>query len=347
MLSNIENGNIPPGERLPSESELMKRFEVSRNSIRQAINGLISEKYLYSRQGIGTFCLKRSSSKSMLIALISLRLNSYIFPKIINGCDRVLSSNGYQLLINQSRYNLDEERKILEDLKSKQVDGIIITPVSNHGEKNNADLIRSMEAQGIPIVLLDNEYKDYNFSSVLLNDYEAGKLAAEYLISQGHKKIGVLFSENYTPKVNRKNGVASYLKEFGLPVLTDWIIGIEGQTSGYHTYRQIRRIFDRKKELPTAMVCSSDDESLIFMHHAEKRGIKIPDDISIISFDNSEIAKHTHPRLTSMNHPSEYLGKLAVYRLLEKINHQDIKMNSKTLVESYLIKRDSVKKISS
>ena len=342
LLNNIEVGNIRPGDKLPSESELMQQFSVSRNAVRQAVNLLIKDKYVESRRGIGTFCLKRSLSNSMLVGLISLRMTSYIFPKIIEGCSKALRRNGYELLIHQSHYNLEEEHKILEDLRNREVDGIIITPVSNNGAKTNAELLHSIEAQGIPVVLLDNEYKNERFSSIILNDYSAGYSAAEHLYNMGHRQIGVLYSKNYRPKVIRKDGVLNFLQEKNIPIKDEWLIGIEGQTSAIHTYRQIREIFKTGAPMPTAMICSSDDESLMFIYQAKKHGLKIPNDISIISFDNSDIAKYSDPRLTSMNHPSEYMGELAVSRLLEKIYRNDLSLNSRTVVDSLLIKRNSV-----
>jgi GntR family transcriptional regulator of arabinose operon len=347
IKSNIDSGLIVPGEKLPSETELMARFGVSRNAVRQAINELGSEKLVESKHGIGTFCLRRIQGKTMMIGLVCFRSSSYIFPKIIHGCNKVVQKNGYHLVLNESWYDINNERNILLALSSNKVDGIIITPIQSDTDKNNGELLRKIEESGIPVVLLDNRYPDHSFTNVVLDDYQAGIEAARYLWNCGHRSIGILYSFNYRPKLQRKEGALRFLAEQRTPGSEENIIGIEGQSSAKKTYGQIRDIFRKRTDYPTAFICSGDDEALMFMYVAQKHGIRVPEDISIVSFDNSEMARYSHPRLTSMNHPSEYMGELAATLLLNKIYHPEIVFNSQTVISSQLVKRDSVRILSS
>ncbi len=98
LRSKIESGVIVPGEKLPSESELMAQFGISRNAVRQAINELIKERLVESRQGIGTFCVKRTQGTSMLIAMVAFRISSYIFPRLVSACNQSIQRDGYTLL---------------------------------------------------------------------------------------------------------------------------------------------------------------------------------------------------------------------------------------------------------
>jgi len=342
LKENIEAGRILPGEKLPTEPELMSRFGVSRNSVRQALGELSREKFVESRHGIGTFCIRRTSNRSMLVGLVCLRVNSYIFPRIIQGCNRVVQKNGFTLLINESWYDAAQERRMLLALREKQVDGIILTPVEADGATSNAGLVKEIEESGIAVVLLDNEYAGYNFSSVILDDHGAGRTAAQYLWDRGHRDIGMIFSRNYRPKVLRKDGALEYLREKQITVRPEWIVGIEGQVSPFRTYGQIRELFHMKAAVPTAVICSSDDEALMLIRQAKRAGINVPDDLSVISFDNSDLARFSHPRLTSMDHPSDYMGELAATTLLNRVYHAETLVRTRSVIDSAVVNRDSV-----
>ena len=340
--AGIESGRILPGDKLPSESELIRRFGVSRNSVRQAINELALEGLVETHQGMGTFCTKNSAQRTMNVALVCLRIGSYIFPRIIQGCNRVLQKNGYTLQLNESWYDLAEEKRVLLGLQRKGVDGLILIPVNDGRFATNASLVRALEAGGLAVVLLDNEYAGYDFTSVVLEDFAGGVAGARHLWSVGHREIGVLYSSNYRPKILRKDGVLHFLSSHGADVRDEWIVGIDGQSSPFKTYGQIRALFRQGISLPTAVICSSDDEAIMLMYQARQHGIRVPADLSIVSFDNSHLSKVSQPRLTSVDHPSEYMGELAATMLLNQLRRRQAPVHTRTVIESQLIKRDSV-----
>jgi DNA-binding LacI/PurR family transcriptional regulator len=90
------------------------------------------------------------------------------------------------------------------------------------------------------------------------------------------------------------------------------------------------------------MICSSDDEAIMLMYQARHHGIRIPEDLSIVSFDNSDLSKVSRPRLTSVDHPSEYMGELAATMLLNQMQRKELPLHTRTVIESKLINRDSV-----
>jgi GntR family transcriptional regulator of arabinose operon len=345
LRSKIESGLIVPGEKLPSESELIAQFDVSRNAVRQAVNELTKERLVESRQGIGTFCVKRTQSRTMLIGMVSFRISSYIFPRIVSACNQMVQREGYTLLLNESWYDAALERSVLLSLRKRGVDGIIITPVQEEGKRGNADLLNEFEAEGIPVVLLDAEYPGYDFTSIVIDEIAAGRRAAEYLWERGHRDIGLIYSSNYRPKVLRKEGIATFLDKVGASIREEWLVAIHGQTSAFGTYGQIRQLLASHRSLPTAMICSSDDEALMFMHQARRNRIRIPEDLSLIAFDNSDLARYSFPRLTSLDHPSEYMGEFAAKLILDRIYHPEVRLRTRSVIDTTIMSRDSVRNL--
>jgi GntR family transcriptional regulator of arabinose operon len=213
IKESIGSGRFMPGDKLPSESQLCEQFGISRNSIRQAVNNLVHAGWVETKKGIGTFCLLRNRNLTTNIGFICYYTSSYIFPRIIHGCDRILYRSGFHLLLNQSEYDLEKEHNILQSLKRKGVDGIIIEPIYSGSEPSNRELLLEFQAQGIPVILIDNYFPGEDFSFIALDDRRGGWIAASYLWEKGHRKIGVLYKEDYFPSILRKEGALSFLRE--------------------------------------------------------------------------------------------------------------------------------------
>jgi len=349
IRTRIVENRILPGEKLPSESELCSSFEVSRNVVRQALVNLVHEGWLETVKGVGTFCRTRVAGHELStnIGFVCFFTGSYIFPEIIRGCDHVLYRKGFHLLLNQSEYDLAKERNILLNLKKKGVDGVIIEPVysEDHPDASNADILLEMRAQGVAVVLCDNCYPRANFNYVCLDDEEGGRLAASHLWERGHRRIGVFFQSDYQVKQARRRGVEEYLAEKGAPVRKEWIIGFTGQGSQSRGPDAARRFFAETVDLPTAIVCSSDEDALQLVQEAEARGLRIPEDLSIIGFDNSKIAQLGKISLTSVEHPSFFLGETATNILLEQIHNPNLNLLTRKTIVPRIIERSSVRSL--
>jgi len=278
--------------------------------------------------------------------MVSFRISSYIFPRIVSACNQTVQRDGFTLLLNESWYDAAQERSVLLSLRKRGIDGLIITPVLEEGKRGNSDLLGEFEAAGVPVVLLDAEYPGCDFTSIVIDETAAGRRAAEYLWERGHRDIGIIYSSNYRPKVLRKEGALGFLDKVGGKVRAEWLVGIHGQTSSFSTYGQIRGLFSARRAMPTAVICSSDDEAFMFMHQARRNGIRIPEDLSLIAFDNSDLARYSFPRLSSLDHPSEYMGELAAKLILDRIYHPEVRIRSRTVIDTTIMSRDSVRNLS-
>jgi GntR family transcriptional regulator, arabinose operon transcriptional repressor len=345
IRGRIEEGILAPGERLPSESRLCSQFGVSRNAVRHAIHTLIGEGILESIKGVGTFCRTPPPASPLTanIGLVEFFISSYIYPEIIRGCYNALSRKGFALLLNQSEYNLEQERAILQDLRRKRVGGIIIAPIYGAGDRSNALLLEEIQREGTAVVLCDDYFPGRSFSSVTLDYQACGEEAAAHVWQKGHRKIGIFYQKDFLVKANRMKGVLDYLGRQEAPVRAGWVVGFNGQGPASEAPAAAERFLRSARELPSAFVCGNDEDALHLIQAAERQGVRVPDDLSVVGFDNSNIARLERISLTSVDHPSFEIGEKAANILLDKIFHPEMRFVTHTIITPSLVERSSVR----
>ncbi|HEY9592966.1 MAG TPA: substrate-binding domain-containing protein [Spirochaetia bacterium] len=344
IRNRITESVLIPGEKLPSESQLCTQFGVSRNVVRMAIRNLSREGIVQSIRGVGTFCRTRKpvSVLSANIGLVEYFIGSYIYPEVIRGCYNTLSRKGYALLLNQSEYNLEQERAVLLELRKKKVGGIIIAPIYGAGDRSNALLLEEIQNEGIAVVLCDDWFPGRNFSSVTLDYTRCGEMAAAHLWAKGHRRIGIFYQRDFLIKANRMKGVLDYLGRQGAPVRAAWMAGFNGQGPRSEAPVAAERFLRGSRELPSAVVCGNDEDALRLIEAAERRGMRIPEDLSVVGFDNSDIAQLEKISLTSVDHPSFMIGEKAATMLLDKLYHPETRFITRTVITPTLVERSSV-----
>jgi GntR family transcriptional regulator, arabinose operon transcriptional repressor len=343
--NRINEGVLVPGEKLPSESQLCAQFGVSRNAVRLALQNLIEEKLVESIKGVGTFCRARppESLLSANIGLVEFFISSYIYPQVIRGCYNALTRKGFAIMLHQSEYNLEQERSILQDLRRKKVGGIIIAPIYGAGDRSNAILLEEIQEAGTAVVLCDDYYPGRNFSSVTLDYHGCGEQAAAHLWKKGHRKIGIFYQKDFLVKANRMKGVLDFLGRQEAPVRDAWIVGFNGQGPTSEAPEAAERFLKGARELPSAFVCGNDEDALHLIQVAERHGIRVPHELSVVGFDNSDIARLEKISLTSVDHPSFQIGEKAASILLDKIFHPEISFVTRTVITPTLVERSSVR----
>ena len=345
IRNQIDEGLFVPGEKLPSESQLCAQFDVSRNAVRRALGEVVREGLAESIKGVGTFCRSRrpSTPVSTDIGVVEFFLGSYIYPEIIRGIYNTLSRRGFSLLINQSEYRLERERAILLELREKKVGGVIIAPIFGAGERSNVLLLEELQSEGTAVVLCDDYFPGRNFSSVTLDYIASGKKAAAHLWAKGHRRIGIFYQKDFLVKTNRMKGVLDYLGLMGAPVRSSWIVGFHGQGPAGEASAAAERFLRSAKELPSAFVCGNDEDALRLIEAAERQGLRVPESLSVVSFDNSDIARLDRISLTSIDHPSFEIGERSANILLDKIYHPEIGFVTQTVISPSLVERNSVR----
>jgi len=348
LQNQIENGTFQPGDKLPSENELCSLYSVSRNVVRQALRNLESQGLTETVKGVGTFCRSRARKKQLTynIGFISFFTHSYIFPKIIAGADSVLYQQGFHLLIGQSLYDLEREKRLLERFRQRGVDGIIMEPIyDGNADHSNEGIIRALINEGIPVVFIDNFIPGINTTTITLDDFKAGRQAAEYLGSRGHRKIALFYQEDYFTKVQRKRGVEDYLAEHGSQGYRAFPFPFRGQGSNSTAPSAADRLFQQLDLGFTAVFCSSDEDAMHLIEQADTYNVRIPEDISIIGFDNWHFSGLNRINLSTFEHSSTQMGRMSAHSLLELLFHSEETTETHALLEPTLIERESVQDI--
>lgn len=344
VKAEIEQGALQVGDRLQSENELGEKFSLSRQTIRQATSILESEGILERRRGSGTYVASDRivpRVMTMNIGVITTYLDDYLFPSVIKGIDQVLTQNGYSMQLSITYNKVENEMQILQSMLEKGVDGLIIEPTKSGLPNLNADLYKQIKKMGIPCIFIHAYYQGMNFPYVAMDDYGCGKAAAFYLMEKNHKKIAGIFKSDDMQGHIRYAGCASGLKKEKLVMHEEnimWFTTEDLKSAFIETFEQ--RVINCVEGC-SAVVCYNDQVALKVTEIFQKYHKQVPEDISMISFDNSDLATRGCVALTTFSHPKAELGKVAAEHLLLLIRKEPFDTNFK--FKANLVERFSVK----
>ncbi|MCI6997031.1 MAG: GntR family transcriptional regulator [Eubacterium sp.] len=342
LKERILSGQIRPGDKMPSENELAESNGISRHTVRKALAILENEGYITAEHGRGTFCSERSRSRgnSKNIAVITTYLSDYIFPRLIQGMDRVLTEQGYSIILKNTSNSRKKEAQCLEDILTKDVDGLIIEPSKSQIFCRNMHLYEKLDACGIPYVFIQGSYPQMkNKTTILIDDRKGGYLLTHYLIDLGHRHIVGIFKADDSQGAERHRGYVDALQEAGIAYDPERVIWFHTEDRKIKPSVMIQMMMDQQMNID-AVVCYNDQIAEEVIQTLKENGKRVPEDISVTGYDNSYYAKSGG--LTTIAHPQEKLGEMAAQLLLEQIqgiSEQDSQV--KRLIEPELIIRDS------
>ncbi|RDU22620.1 GntR family transcriptional regulator [Anaerosacchariphilus polymeriproducens] len=346
IKEKIESKELKPGQKIYSENELSKIFKLSRQTVRHSISVLEKEGIVRKVQGSGTYVadnrLTNLENKTR-IAVITTYVDSYIFPRTIKGIENYLFEKGFSVQIAFTNNVFAREKIILEDILNRNdVAGIIAEPTKSGLPNLNEDLISEITSRHIPVVFINSYYADSKLPHVSINDKEAGRKATEYLISMGHRKIGAILKLDDGQGHLRFKGYSEAMMNADLDFLDTDIVWIDTEEVK-HLEKTKGKILERLGNC-TGILCYNDEVSYSLIEILKKEGMKVPEDISIVSIDNSELAVLSDVEFTSIPHPMERLGEKAAENLIQLIKNPSFDANYE--FDEDIIIRDSVKRIS-
>jgi LacI family transcriptional regulator len=272
--------------------------------------------------------------KSNTIGLVVPDIQNPIFPIITKGIENSARKNGFTVVLCNTDNNIDTEVYYINKLKDHWIDGFILC-TATPGSKHLVELRKS----GIPIVLVSRSVGD-RIDSVVVDNYKATYNAVTYLINTGHKRIAMACGPRSIDIYEQRfRGYFDALKDHGITFSQDAVIYIQDNNfSFYPMTRYLIRDYN-----PDAIVATSDPVALIVMRAIHDHGLSIPDDISVIGFDNIEQSQYVEPPLTTISQPLYNMGEIATQKLITMIKNPPLKDPIIDILPTELIIRKSTR----
>ncbi|TXJ43190.1 LacI family DNA-binding transcriptional regulator [Brachyspira pilosicoli] len=286
----------------------------------------IIKKYNYEPN---TFA-RLKARQSYIIGIIVPALDSTITSRVLTGLEKTFREKNYMPIIMNTNHENELEVKYIEKLKRLNVDGIVLS--ATYITDEHKKILKKLD---IPFVIYGQEYADG--ISIINDDYNAGIEIGEYIAKRNHNNIGFISvdEKDVAIGVNRKNGVICGLKKYGIEN-----INIELADFSYDSAKIAAKNLLKNKKLD-AIVCSTDRQAHSVYMVAKEMGLKIPDDISVISFGGYEIDEIIEPELSTIKFDSFNAGVSAANTLINLINN--IKVEQVFYVDYKFIEGKSVK----
>lgn len=323
IKGQILRGEILPGDKLTSENALARQFKLSRHTVRQALGELENEGLIYREKGRGTFCGFNEKNKVKNIAVLTTYISDYIFPPIIRGIEEVLSNNGYNLILANTNNDKAKEAQCLENFLNQEIGALIIEPTKSALENTNINYYKEFEAKGIPYLMFHAYYPDLEPAYIIMDDTQGAHMATNYLLQLGHRRIAGIFKNDDQQGVKRQAGFLSALKEYDIIENPAWIGNYTTESLRTYPYQFIQNLL-RQDVRPTAIVCYNDQVALEVLEAIRNEGLTVPDDISVVGFDDSSLATATEIKLTTIKHPKAKMGRQIGNNIIQMLTHGSI-----------------------
>ena len=333
-------------EKLPSENELASSYGISRHTVRKALSILENEGYVTARHGKGTFCSERMIHRhnSGNIAVITTYISDYIFPRLIQGMDRVLTANGYSIILKNTGNSRTIEARVLQEMLNKPIDGLIIEPSKSQILCRHVNLYEMLDQYEIPYVFIQGSYPQMlDKPRILMDDCKGGYLITKYLIDTGHRHVVGVFKADDSQGAQRHLGYTKALQEAGILYDPEQVIWFHTEDRKTKPSLILRQMLDEGRTMDS-VVCYNDQIAMMVIDTLKERGLSVPEDISVTGYDNSMIAEAGQIGLTTITHPQERLGEMAAELILEQIRKvppQESRVER--LIQPELIVRQSVR----
>ena len=264
---------------------------------------------------------RSGKTNQILVAVPSI--GDPFFTKVMRGVRSAANALGYAIVIRETRQGMMSADEINATLESKQADGLVLL--------NNMTFVAGR--------LNGANHPHLQPPAVQIDNAAAAREMTEYLISQGHREIGMICGRKKPSFAERERGFRKTMQEARLKISSDWILDSENSLDGAR--RAARQILAHGNR-PTAVFCVSDELAIGCMHELQLAGVGVPDDISVVGFDDIRYAEVTNPPLTTVRQPAEEMGERIVQKLCAVIRDEKSGEPETQIVSHQLVTRNSV-----
>jgi DNA-binding LacI/PurR family transcriptional regulator len=320
----IRSGHLKPQDRLQPELDIASQYDVSRGTVRQALDQLVREGLLQRTQGKGTYVRAVNRDRtSLTIGFVVPYLRDTLVNEIIRGAERAFHEENYSMILGHSDSDLDTEVRQVQRLLEGSAEGMILFPVAEQDEQQRLSEIIPPD---FPTVLIDRRVPGLNVDRVLVDNRQGARDAVQHLLDQGHERIACITSPDRPSSiVDRIQGYEQAMQEAGhFPLAAVALRGSgspgDAASNSVPVYSEqelepVRHLIESDAR-PTALFCINDFVAIGVMHFLHERGIRVPEDIAIVGFDDIAIAAVSSISLSTVAQPKYEIGRQAAHRLL-------------------------------
>ncbi|NYE06319.1 LacI family repressor for deo operon, udp, cdd, tsx, nupC, and nupG [Bacillus niacini] len=322
-MANVSTATV---SRVISNTGTVKKETAEK--VLEAIKKLNYQPNMLARQ------LRRSETETILVVVPDI--TNTFFSAVLRGIESVAIENGYQVLLGDARNNVDTETSYLTILGQKKADGLILLTA-----RTDQKILEEL-SHDYPVVLACEYYEGTQLPTVSIDNVSSARKATEYLISLKHKRIGHISGPlNVVVGRDRCKGFHQAMAKHGLSV--DPSLVQEGEFSFESGFNLMMK-FLSLEEPPTAIFAGNDEMAMGAVKAAKSKGVRVPEDLSVVGFDDIKFASIFEPALTTIAQPTFDMGQKAMHLLLKIINDEELEKNQFILSDK-LIVRNSCKEL--
>ena len=275
--------------------------------------------------------------KTQTLGLILPDSANPFFAEVSRSIEAAAFEQDYNLILCNTEGNIEKERIYVDVLCNRQVDGIIFVAVGDQ-----ADSLLRVLCKNVPVVMIDRDLPGLEVDAVLTDNRQGGYLATQHLIQLGHRRIGCIAGpSSVTPSARRGEGYLAALAEHEIPADEEFLMrGDFHPHSGWEATRTMLAL----QEPPTAIFACNDLMAIGAVRAITEAGMRVPEDISLVGFDNIELVSYTNPPLTTVAQPIQETGQMAVNFLVERIREPSLNFRRVILPTSLIVRNSSQEK---
>ena len=304
--------------------DIAREAGVSRQTVSRVLNNMpdvkvetrekikeIMERLNYSPDPLARGLVNK---RNYALGILTVSVSGSIYSRILEGAEQCARENGFHTIISGVQTREQGEPVFSDLLKKQRLEGILII---YHGSRNDKLSILDDIPSGTPIVTLGYAPEDPRVQSINIDNYQGGRIAAEHLIDKGYRKIACLTGPSYFYEVEeRSRGFSSVFDERGIPL--DKSLFYEGNWSVESGVEGIHALLSGHSRID-ALWSQSDEMAIGAIHALKQDGIRVPDDIAVLGFDDLPWSRYLDPSLSTVHRPALTLGRQSVTALINRI----------------------------
>lgn len=315
-VSKVVNGNGRISEKTINHvNEVMRRLNYQPSTIASAL----------------------TSKRTYTLGIIVPNIANPFFGEVTRIIEKYAHESGYTMMVCSTYNDVELEIQNIQLLMRQQVDGMIIAT-----EQISNKVLLELNIRNVPIVKFSAFNDSEKMLSISTDNYKGGEKAAAYLYENGHRDIWIIGEQSRHSEQQRIAGFRAYFAQKGHEL--DNSVVYHSDTEYEDAIEMVKQLL-KQDNLPSAIFVTTDIVAVILMNIAQQMGIRVPEDLSVIGFDNTIFAQLYHPQLTTIAQPVNAMGRLAVESLIDIIEEKITSPFQLTYFEPKLIERATVKKL--